>query len=252
MKRTLYLIFCLLLVLSGILSLSACRDPYLQPGSGETTYKGVNLRVTGIDYSGEYIKLNTVWQNTTIREVTYGAYYVIERYDDGEWINCMRSDIDFIEIAYVLSPLGNREMTYSLEYADISKEGTYRVRSDCYVHNNDEIISCSLYSTFTIDNKFTLAGYHKLDYELRSFLYEDLKPYYKEGETVIVKIGKVYDLGFDLYLDGEELVMESWDGDYWQYSFVMPNHPVRLTCRTYDGFVPAHDSSSDPVKYPGE
>ena len=237
MKRIYRITLCLLLVAASVISFTACRDPYIESGSGYTSYDGVTLEIKSIDYSGEYIKLNTEWKNTTLHEVIYGAAYTVERYVDGDWISSMRADVSFIEIAYVLSPLGSQDKSYTLQFADISKEGTYRIKTSCHVHDGDEVTYVTLYATFNVDNEYTVASYHKLDYELKGFLYEDLKPYYKAGEKVTVKIGKVYDLGFDLYLDGEELVMESWDGDYWQYSFIMPDHPVKLTCKTYDGFV---------------
>lgn len=237
MRRLNRIFICLLLVVATVISLSACRDPYIESGKGTTTYDGVSLRVENIDYSEEHVKLNTKLVNNTLYEVTYGAAYTVERYIDGDWINSMRADVSFIEIAYVISPLGINEKSYSLQFADISKEGQYRIRISCHVHENDNPVYTTLTANFTVDNEFTLAGYHKLDYELGTWLHEDLRPYYKAGEKVIVKIGKAYDIGFSLYIDGEELVMEEWDGDYWQYSFIMPDHPARLTYETYDGML---------------
>ena len=237
MKKINRIFICLLLTFATVISLSACRDSYIELGKGNTTYDGVSLKVESIDYSGGYVKLNTKLVNNTLYEVTYGAAYAIERYADGDWINSMRADVSFIEIAYVLSPLSVDEKSYSLQFADITKEGQYRIKVICHVFENGNPIYTTLTANFTVDNELTLAGYHKLDYELGTWLYEDLRPYYKSGEKVIVKIGKAYDIGFILYLDGKELVMESWDGDYWQYSFIMPDHPVKITYETYDGML---------------
>ena len=237
MKNLVRILVSVLLILATVISLCACRDPYIESGEGTTTYDGVSLTVESIDYSSEHIKLNTKLVNNTLYEVTYGAEYVIERYVDGDWINSMSADVSFIEIAYVLSPLGTNEKSYSMQFADISRAGHYRIRVNCHVHENDKPVYTTLTANFKVDNELTLAGYHKLDYELDTWLYEDLRPYYKAGERVNVKIGKAYDIGFDLYLDGGELVMESWDGAYWQYSFIMPDHPARLTYETYDGML---------------
>ena len=237
MKRFNRILICILLVITSVISLSSCKDPYIELKEGKTTYEGISLKIESIDYSGDSISLNAVWINNTPYEVVYGLEYSIERYVDGDWINSMKSDIEFIEIACVLDPYAKNEQTYSLSHADISKAGQYHIRTIGYVHKENEVVSCSLTANFKVDNELTLLGYHKLDYELNTWLYEDLRPYYKAGEKVIVKIGKAYDIGFDLYLDGEQLVMESWDGDYWQYSFTMPDHPVKLTYNTYDGML---------------
>ena len=237
MGRFSRILICILLIFTSVIALSSCKDPYIELKDGKTTYEGISLKIESIDYSGDYVKLNAKLVNNTLYEVTYGAEYVIERYVDGDWINSMRADVSFIEIAYVLSPLSTNEKSYSLQFADITKEGQYRIKVICHVYENDKPAYTTLTANFKVENELTLAGYHKLDYELGTWLYEDLRPYYKEGEKVIVKIGKAYDIGFDLCLDGEELVMESWDGDYWQYSFIMPDHPVRLTCETYDGML---------------
>ena len=226
-----------MLIFTSVIALSSCKDPYIELKDGKTTYEGISLKIESIDYSGDCIKLDAMWINDTPYDVVYGLEYSIEYYVDGDWINSMKSDIAVIEIACVLSPYSKNKQTYSLRPADISKDGQYRIRTTGYVQKTDEVASCLLTANFKVENELTLAGYHKLDYELGTWLYEDLRPYYKAGEKVIVKIGKAYDIGFDLYLDGEELVMESWDGDYWQYSFIMPDHPVRLTCETYDGML---------------
>ena len=216
-------------------ALSSCRDPYIDLLDSRSTYDGISLTVKSIDYTDEGIKLNTVWSNTTSFEAVYGVEYTVERYVDGDWINSMKSDVAFIEIACILSPNSENEMTYSLTHADISKEGTYRIRTSCYVHDKDEVSFCSLAANFTVDNELTFAGYHKLNYKIDGHLYEDLRPYYKAGERVSVKIAKMTDLGFDMYLNGEKLEYEKEAFEYWEYSFIMPNAPAFLEFKTYDG-----------------
>ena len=236
MRNVLKAAICFLLIFTSLFALSSCRDPYLTPGSTSTTYDGITLTVTKIDYSGEDIRLITEWRNDTSYEVVYGVDFTVERYDGEDWINCMSADIAFIEIACVLAPHESNVMSYSLSHVDISREGTYRIKTVGYVHNGDDVTSCTLFATFKVENELTLAGYHKLDYRLDSFLIGELKPYYKAGETVSFKIEKVYDLGLDIYLNGEKLERGAEGDEYWEYSFVMPDAPVRLESRTYDGF----------------
>jgi len=235
MRKIKRILLCLLTVVIMLSALSSCRDPYIGLLDSRSTYNGISLTVNSIDYTEDGIKLNTVWANTTSHEAVYGVEYTVERYVDGDWINSMRSDVAFIEIACILSPNSNNEMTYSLSHADISREGTYRIRTSCYVHDKDEVIFCSLAANFTVDNERTAFGYHKLNYRIEGNLYEDLRPYYKAGERVSVKIAKMTDLGFDMYLNGEKLKYEKEAFEYWEYSFIMPDAPAFLEFKTYDG-----------------
>ena len=237
MKRFSRIFICLMLATLMVLNLSSCSDPYIEIGESKTTYEGVSLEIKSVDYTDDGIKLNTEWINDTPYEVVYGLEYAIERYVDGEWINSMKSDISVIEIACVLAPESTNGQSYALKHADISKEGKYRIRTTGYVHESeDNVASCSLSAIFSVESGFTIAGYHRVEYQLDLEPIEDIKLYYKAGETVTVKVGKAHDLGFELYVNGEKLDMELEGDDYWQYSFVMPEAPVKITSRTYDGF----------------
>ena len=156
MKTTLRIFTCILLIAMTLTSLSSCADPYIEAGASQSTYSGISINVVRVDYSTERPTLEVEWSNSTLYEVVYGAYYVIERFDDGEWINCMKDDIGFIEIAYVLDAESKTENRYSLKNANISKEGLYRIRTECYVHEGEENSEhCSLYATFTVEYNYT-------------------------------------------------------------------------------------------------
>ena len=76
------------------------------------------------------------------------------------------------------------------------------------------------------------------------WLYEDLKPRYAAGETVSVKIGIAYDLGFLLFVNGERVMPELDDNyDYWEFIFTMPESDVVIDFKTYDGFLPNYNYS---------
>lgn len=76
------------------------------------------------------------------------------------------------------------------------------------------------------------------------WLYEDLYPRYAAGETVSVKIGIAYDLGFLLFVNGERVMPELDDNyDYWEFIFTMPDCDVVIDFKTYDGFLPNYNYS---------
>ena len=239
MKRLICIFISLTLLFALLITLSACRDPFIKSGSFETTYDGVTLEVKNIDYTGEYIQLDCEWRNLTLNEVTYAAEYTVERFDGEDWINCMNADISFIEIAYVLAPLSTQDKSYSMRYVDISKNGTYRIRTACFVRElDDSVTRCTLFATFTVENERTAFGYHKLDYHLvGTGFVDDPKPYYKEGETVTLKIYKIMDVDFSLFVNSVELESELEGDDYWQYSFIMPSGPVVISSAIEDGFI---------------
>lgn len=65
-----------------------------------------------------------------------------------------------------------------------------------------------------------------------------MKDSYKTGEKVIVKIGMATDLGYMLFVNGERVAQDEWNGEeYWQFSFTMPDEDVVIEFKTYDGFL---------------
>lgn len=81
------------------------------------------------------------------------------------------------------------------------------------------------------------SNHYKVTAELDDWLYDNLKKRYKAGEEVIVKINIAHDIGFSLYMNGEELPRNLRESgrEYWQYTFTMPEEDVLLTYKTYDG-----------------
>ena len=77
--------------------------------------------------------------------------------------------------------------------------------------------------------------YHDISYNLGEledlFLKTPTKA--KAGEVVDVQIAVIYDGGIHLYLDGQELPLKYYDGDYRAFSFVMPDRDVKITAKPY-------------------
>ncbi len=71
------------------------------------------------------------------------------------------------------------------------------------------------------------------------WLYEDLQSRYKAGETVSVKIGIAYDVGYMFFVNGERIMPEEHVGNpYWEFVFTMPESDVVIDFKTYKGFLP--------------
>lgn len=84
-----------------------------------------------------------------------------------------------------------------------------------------------------------LPDYYSLTMNNEEWLYEDLKPAYKAGETVSVKIRTATDLGFLLFVNGERVMPEINNHyEYWEFVFTMPDENAVIEFKTYDGFLP--------------
>ena len=71
------------------------------------------------------------------------------------------------------------------------------------------------------------------------WLYENLKPHYKAGEQVSVKIRIAYDLGYLLLVNGKKIApVPTTETEYWEFIFTMPPENVVINFCTYDGFLP--------------
>ena len=96
-----------------------------------TDYDGVYLSVKSIDTNADGHKVfNIVWHNETSQEITYGDMYLIEYKDGDEWKDVIQENIGFIDIGYLLEPHSTEDKSYSTQGFNISKNGTYRLRSD--------------------------------------------------------------------------------------------------------------------------
>lgn len=129
MKRILSFLMCILLVLVAFFGCSENKS------SGDenihTEYEGVYLTLGSVSKS----EIKVVWHNDTAKDVIYGEYYYIERYNEesGEWESVLSEDFFVNDIGLLLRPHGENEETYSLEYFELSADGKYRLRSDFFL-----------------------------------------------------------------------------------------------------------------------
>ena len=81
---------------------------------------------------------------------------------------------------------------------------------------------------------------HKVTMKDESWLFEDLKDSYYEGEKVTVKIHMATDIGCMLLANGERVKQVSYSSGehwYWEFEFTMPNEDVVLEFKIYNGFL---------------
>ena len=55
----------------------------------------------------------------------------------------------------------------------------------------------------------------------------------KAGELVELKTGVLFDSDIHICTEDQEIPKSHYDSDYWGYSFIMPDHDVRVTARFY-------------------
>jgi hypothetical protein len=95
-----------------------------------TDYEGVYVTLESIDTNADgHTVLNLIWHNETSKEVIYGESYFIERQEGDEWTCTPFEGWAFEAIGYILFPNSTAEKSYSTQRFDISKSGTYRLRT---------------------------------------------------------------------------------------------------------------------------
>lgn len=200
-----------------------------------TDYAGVYILIDSVDNTGKNSVLQVEWHNETDYEVSYAMPYQIEYKDGDEWVNIQTEDLNYAYEEITIAPQSITMEEYSTAGFDLSKTGTYRLRTNCTILT-DDAQGCVLWVEFEMKNSLQVES-HKVTAELDDWLHEDLKRRYKTGENVVVKIGIAHDIGFSLYMNGKALQQDPWESgrDYWQYTFTMPNEDVVLTYKTSAG-----------------
>lgn len=96
-----------------------------------TDYDGVYLTVNSIDTDADgYEMFHLIWHNDTSQQITYGEMYTIEYKDGDEWKGVMKDEIAFTAIGYLLNPYSTTAKSYTTQWFDLSKNGTYRLGSE--------------------------------------------------------------------------------------------------------------------------
>ncbi len=107
---------------------------YLITESVNTTLDGAYITLESINKDEKKQPVFEVkWHNETNNTITFGMGYYIERLDGEEWKSVQTSDFAIIEIACVMDPGQSGNQTYSGEYFSFKEAGTYRIRTEFYV-----------------------------------------------------------------------------------------------------------------------
>lgn len=81
---------------------------------------------------------------------------------------------------------------------------------------------------------------HRIDFsynaEMEDFLFVPRRA--RAGKTVTVRSSVLYDADIDILVDGEKIPKSHYDSDYWAWTFVMPDHDVKVEAKQVDGFLP--------------
>lgn len=130
-----------------ILGMTACQDTTpkegnassgalaVQPGQSHTDMEGLELQLVEAVWEDGALVLTVDWVNATSYDATYGAYYAIVYYENGQWVSSAREgEYAFVDIAYLLDAGQTRRESYTVSVPfDVSKAGTYRFEANCYV-----------------------------------------------------------------------------------------------------------------------
>ena len=155
MKGICYQSLSILLIFAMLLLLGACRADVVMgasiQGESYTGFPGVSIEMEEIDPDKGTVRIR--WKNETDYEAMYGSSFDIQRLQDGKWVSCMtEGNWAFTAIGYSLQSGQEREQSHSVkEMFDLSKEGQYRFKTDCYVYlTEEESQSCELWAEFTL------------------------------------------------------------------------------------------------------
>ena len=101
------------------------------------TKADVFLNIDHVNYEGDSPTLIVRWHNTTRYKVAFGERYAIERLVGDEWIDVGVKDKPFIEIGLMIEEHSFYEKSYHTDWVDLSKNGTYRLRTSYTLHHDD-------------------------------------------------------------------------------------------------------------------
>ena len=134
-------LFMALLRLFGITGDFAPMNEY------HTDYEGVYITIESIDSDSQ--SLDVVWHNESDSTVSFGMGYSIEYLNGDVWEDVQIVDFAIIEIACILDPASSGHHTYSTEYFNMLRAGTYRIRCEFYPVDSD-VGACSTYALFMV------------------------------------------------------------------------------------------------------
>ena len=95
---------------------------------------------------------------------------------------------------------------------------------------------------------FTACGkdYYKVDYCGKKACYTDARDSYKAGKTVTLYYEMIAtDTDYSFYLDGEYLNFGYDEGKGFVIKFVMPEHDVKLECKSVNSMLAMPDGGEE-------
>lgn len=169
-KKPAVILIVISIIIAGVAAICFLSDPKEENTEvsidgiiTRTEFDGVYLSLKSVDVKENGTKLfNCLWHNETDSMAYYGEMYDIEIKNGDEWKSVKQKDIVFTLQAYLLNPGSIQEKSYSSEFFDLSKEGTYRLicgfstdtNNDLYtsIEFNIDISENSTAGTLTPDN----------------------------------------------------------------------------------------------------
>ena len=144
-------------VLAAVLALScaACdrSAPEANPtGENTSTYAGLSVKILYVETTEEETVLHVQWQNDTSYCILYGEAFALQKWEQGQWINCpMKENTGFISIGYQLEPGKSLIKPYTLNWAfGKLAAGHYRFITACNVMLAGEDADCKLSAEFDL------------------------------------------------------------------------------------------------------
>lgn len=180
-----------------------------------------------VEYYGfiNYTATGTVWEDGVISEPSRICEIAIDDLEFG----ILNEDVN----------IAPTEFWYTVN----TEFGNLRFLSNCVFYNTND--DNRLYYNLVGKNldeliEEALSPDYSITMNDADWLWEDLQPTYKAGETVSVKIGMALDVGFMFLVNGEKGVAtcNDVDGLYWDFTFTMPAEDVVIDFKTYDGMLP--------------
>ncbi len=171
MKRII-LVFISLIVM---LTLCCCKEDSnstlsfdtatIKIGKSHTDFEGINIKIKNAVWDKKNVELTVDWINDTQYEITYGNPYTIELKNDDGWVSCQKTDeLYFNSLGYILKSHKAQEKVYNLtDSFDISKSGTYRLKTNCYVYDkgkHSKGTECNLWTEFSVTQKVDADNSH--------------------------------------------------------------------------------------------
>lgn len=158
-----------IMVAAMLLSMPACGEelPQVTPaGENGTSFAGIGVAVTDIEYQENEIVLEIQWRNETQYSAMYGEMFGLQRLNNGQWVNCeMNEDCGFITIGYMLKPGETVTKFYKLQWIFGELEpGAYRFVTSCAVSVEDRSETCKLWAEFYLGEEKPDISYSKAEF----------------------------------------------------------------------------------------